>query len=146
MGCCLLGRGAQRRDAACCSTTRTRSCLQRARALAQIERERATVFPGVPFTFRLLSEAPEEADLSSLRLCFSAAAALPRATFKAFHDRFGVPVRELYGCTEAGCVTVNVDADPVETAGAVGTPLEGVELRIVDESGRRSRRVASATS
>ena len=96
----------------CCSTTRTRSCCSARRALAQIERERATVFPGVPFTFRLLSEAPEDADLSSLRLCFSAAAALPRATFKAFHERFGVPVRELYGCTEAGCVTVNVDADP----------------------------------
>jgi long-chain acyl-CoA synthetase len=46
-----------------------------------------------------------------------------------------VPVRQLYGCTEAGCVTVNVDDDPVATAASVGTPLEGVELRVVDEAG-----------
>jgi long-chain acyl-CoA synthetase len=109
--------------------------LQRGRALEQLAAERATVFPGVPFTFRVLAEATEEADLSSLRLCFSAAAALPRSTFNAFRDRFDVPVRQLYGCTEAGCVTVNMDDDPVETAAAVGTPLEGVELRIVGEAG-----------
>jgi long-chain acyl-CoA synthetase len=109
--------------------------LQRGRALALLERERATVFPGVPFTFRVLADASEEADLSSLRLCFSAAAALPRSTFNAFHARFGVPVRQLYGCTEAGCVTVNLDPDPVATAASVGTPLEGVELRVVDEAG-----------
>jgi long-chain acyl-CoA synthetase len=134
MGCCLLA--AVRSGATLVLFDNPNPfVLQRARALAQIERERATVFPGVPFTFRLLSEAPEDADLSSLRLCFSAAAALPRATFKAFQERFGVPVRELYGCTEGGCVTVNVDADPVGTVGSVGTPIDGVELRIADESG-----------
>jgi long-chain acyl-CoA synthetase len=109
--------------------------LQRGRALELIARERATVFPGVPFTFRLMAEAPEEADLSSVRLCFSAAAPLPRPTFSAFHERFGVPVRQLYGCTEAGCVTVNLDEDPHGTSGSVGTPIEGVELRIVDDAG-----------
>jgi long-chain acyl-CoA synthetase len=134
MGCCLMA--AVRSGATLVLFDNPNPfLLQRARALAQIERERVTVFPGVPFTFRMLAEAPEEADLSSLRLCFSAAAALPRATFKAFHDRFGVPVRELYGCTEAGCVTVNADADARGTAGSVGKPIEGVELRIADESG-----------
>jgi long-chain acyl-CoA synthetase len=134
MGCCLLA--AARSGATLVLFDNPNPfLLQRARALEQIERESVTVFPGVPFTFRMLAEAPEDADLSSLRLCFSAAAALPRATFKAFHDRFGVPVRELYGCTEAGCVTVNADPDPRGTVGSVGTPIEGVELRIVDEEG-----------
>jgi long-chain acyl-CoA synthetase len=109
--------------------------LQRGRALELIEREHATVFPGVPFTFRLLAEAPEDADLSSLRLCYSAAAPLPRQTFDAFKERFGVPVRQLYGCTEAGCVTVNVDEDALAAPGSVGTPMDGVELRIADEQG-----------
>jgi long-chain acyl-CoA synthetase len=136
MGCCLLA--AVRSGATLILFDNPNPfVLQRARALAQIERERATVFPGVPFNFRMLAEAPEDADLSSLRLCYSAAAALPRATFKAFLDRFGVPVRELYGCTEAGCVTVNADPDPRGTIGSVGTPLDGVELRIVDEDGER---------
>jgi long-chain acyl-CoA synthetase len=44
-------------------------------------------------------------------------------------------VRELYGCTEAGCVTVNADADARGTTGSVGKPIDGVELRIADESG-----------
>jgi long-chain acyl-CoA synthetase len=134
MGCCLLA--AVRSGATLVLFDNPNPfVLQRGRALEQIERERATIFPGVPFTFRLLAEAPEDADLSSVRLCFSAAAALPRATFKAFYERFDVPVRELYGCTEAGCVTVNVDPDPRGTAGSVGTPIEGVELSIADESG-----------
>jgi long-chain acyl-CoA synthetase len=134
MGCCLLA--AARAGATLVLFDNPNPfVLQRGRALALLERERCTVFPGVPFTFRVLAEASEEADLSSLRLAFSAAAALPRSTFTAFHSRFGVPVRQLYGCTEAGCVTVNMDGDPVATSDSVGTPLEGVELRIVDESG-----------
>jgi long-chain acyl-CoA synthetase len=134
MGCCLLA--AVRAGATLVVFDNPNPfVLQRGRALALLERERATVFPGVPFTFRVLAEASEEADLSSLRLCFSAAAALPRSTFKAFHERFDVPVRQLYGCTEAGCVTVNVDEDPHATAASVGTPLNGVELRIIDEAG-----------
>jgi len=134
MGCCLLA--AVRSGATLVLFDNPNPfVLQRGRALQQIERERATIFPGVPFTFRLLAEASEDADLSSVRLCFSAAAALPRATFKAFHERFGVPVRELYGCTEAGCVTVNVDPDPRGAIGSVGTPIDGVELQIADESG-----------
>jgi long-chain acyl-CoA synthetase len=134
MGCCLLA--AVRSGATLVLFDNPNPfVLQRGRALQLLERERCTVFPGVPFTFRVLAEASEQADLSSLRMCFSAAAALPRSTFKAFHDRFGVAVRQLYGCTEAGCVTVNMDGDPVATAESVGPPLEGVELRIVDEAG-----------
>lgn len=134
MGCCLLA--AVRAGATLVVFDNPNPfVLQRGRALALLERERATVFPGVPFTFRVLAEASEEADLSSLRLCFSAAAALPRSTFNAFQSRFGVPVRQLYGCTEAGCVTVNVDEDPVATAASVGRPLDGVELRVIDEAG-----------
>ena len=86
--------------------------LRRHRALELIEQERATVFPGVPFNFRLMAEAPAEADLSSLRLCFSAGTALPRSSFEAFGERFGVLVRQLYGSTEAGIMTANLDPDP----------------------------------
>jgi long-chain acyl-CoA synthetase len=134
MGCCLLA--AVRAGARLVLFDNPNPfLLQRGRALQQIERERATVFPGVPFTFRLLSEAPEDADLSSLRLCYSAAAPLPKSTFDAFKARFGVPVRQLYGCTEAGCVTVNVDDDALAAPGSVGAPIDGVELRVADEEG-----------
>ena len=94
--------------------------LKRDRVLAELERERATVLPAVPFTFRLFAEAPGTADLSSLRLCFSAANALPRSTFVAFEQKFGVPVRQMYGCTEAGAVTLNLDEDPSATVASAG--------------------------
>jgi long-chain acyl-CoA synthetase len=134
MGCCLLA-GVRAGARLVLFDNPNPFLLQRGRALQLLEREKATVFPGVPFTFRLLAEAPEQADLSSLRLCYSAAAPLPRPTFEAFKERFGVPVRQLYGCTEAGCVTVNVDDDPLTAPGSVGSPIDGVELRIADEQG-----------
>ena len=107
--------------------------LKRHRALDLIERERATIFPGVPFNFRLMAEAPAAADLSSLRLCFSAGTALPRASFEAFGERFGVLVRQLYGSTETGMITANMSDDPVSSFESVGTPVEGVLVEIVDD-------------
>jgi long-chain acyl-CoA synthetase len=109
--------------------------LQRDHTLEVLERERVTVFPAVPFILRLLAEAPGRGDLSMLRLCLSAASALPRPTFEAFAQRFGVPIRQLYGCTEAGAVTANLDDDPWTTWRSVGRPLEGVEVKVLDAAG-----------
>ncbi|MGD9735680.1 MAG: class I adenylate-forming enzyme family protein, partial [Solirubrobacterales bacterium] len=69
--------------------------LKRHRALELIEGEGITIFPGVPFNYRLMAESPADADLSSLRLCFTAGMAMPRETFEAFGERFGVLVRQL---------------------------------------------------
>ena len=83
MGCCLVA--APRNGAALVFLDEHHPFqLSRGRALDLLERERVTVFPGVPFQFRLLADAPGDADLSSLRLCFSAGTALPRAAFDAF--------------------------------------------------------------
>jgi long-chain acyl-CoA synthetase len=109
--------------------------LKRQRALELVEQERATFFPGVPFNFRLMAEAPGDADLSSLRLCFSAGTALPRSSFEAFGERFGVLVRQLYGSTETGMITANTSEDPVATFASVGRALGGVTVDIVDDDG-----------
>jgi long-chain acyl-CoA synthetase len=107
--------------------------LSRTRALQLLERERATVFPGVPFHYRHLADAPVDADLSALRLCFSAGTALPQDVFDAFLERFGIAVRQLYGSTETGTLTVNLEPDPVATAASVGAPTGRVRVRV--ESG-----------
>lgn len=109
--------------------------LKRHRALELIERERCTVFPGVPFHYQLMADAPGGADLSSLRLCFSAGTALARETFDAFGEKFGVLVRQLYGSTETGFLTANLDGDPVATFESVGQPIGEVDLEIVDDEG-----------
>ena len=131
MGCCLLA--AVRNGATLIMQEDPNPfVLTRGRAVELIEREAATVFPGVPFNFRLLAEAPGRAELGSLRLCFSAGTALPQATFDKFHARFGIPVRQLYGCTEAGTLTINLDPDPVATAASVGRPTGRVAVTTVD--------------
>jgi long-chain acyl-CoA synthetase len=109
--------------------------LHRGRALELLERHRITLFPGVPFNFRLLAEAEATADLSSLRACFSAGTALPHDAFQAFHERYGVAVRQLYGSTETGVMTINVDHDPVATSASVGTPVPGMTVVALDQAG-----------
>jgi long-chain acyl-CoA synthetase len=134
----------------CCLATAVRSgaalhllherqpfALSRRRTLQLLGRGEATVFPAVPFMLRLLAETPGAFELKRLRLCFSAAAALPLATFDAFRDRFGVSIRQLYGCAEAGTITANLDGDPGVTALSVGHPLAHVDIRILGHNGTR---------
>jgi long-chain acyl-CoA synthetase len=109
--------------------------LKRHRALELIAAEGVTVFPGVPFNYRLMAESPSDADLSSLRLCFTAGMAMPRETFEAFGQRFGILVRQLYGSTETGMIAANLSDDPVTTFESVGKPVKGVEVEIVDDDG-----------
>jgi long-chain acyl-CoA synthetase len=82
-----------------------------------------------------MADSPADADLSSLRLCFTAGMAMPRETFEAFGERFGILVRQLYGSTETGMIAANLSDDPVTTFESVGTPVKGVELEIVDDDG-----------
>jgi long-chain acyl-CoA synthetase len=109
--------------------------LRRHHALELIERERVTIFPGVPYNYRLMAESPGDADLSSLRLCFTAGAALSHPIFEAFGQRFGVLVRQLYGTTETGMISANTGPDPVSTWASVGKPSEEVSVEIVGEDG-----------
>jgi long-chain acyl-CoA synthetase len=134
MGACLLGSAVSGATIVILEDPQP-FLLKRHRALELIEQERATIFPGVPFNFRLLAEAPTHADLSSLRLCFSAGMALPRSSFEAFGERFGVLVRQLYGSTETGMIAANLSDDPVATFASVGRPLPGVEVEVLDEDG-----------
>jgi long-chain acyl-CoA synthetase len=134
MGACLFGSAASGATVVILEDPQP-FLLKRRRALELIENEKATVFPGVPFHFRLMAEAPAGADLSSLRLCFSAGTALPRSSFEEFGERFGVLVRQLYGSTETGMITANMSDDPVATFESVGQPVEGVEVEIVDDDG-----------
>ena len=109
--------------------------VKRQRTLELIEDERVTVFPAVPYMAELLSTAPGDADMSSMRYCFSAGTALPHAVFTAFDERFGVPVRQLYGCTESPSIAVNLELDPRQTAHSVGLPFRDVRIRVESENG-----------
>jgi long-chain acyl-CoA synthetase len=109
--------------------------VKRQRTLELVEEERVSVLPVVPYMAELLASAPRDADVSSLRYCFTAGTGLPLDTFLAFEARMGVPVRQIYGCTESPSIAVNLDPDPRHTAHTVGRPFEDVRVRIVAEDG-----------
>jgi long-chain acyl-CoA synthetase len=107
-----------------------------ARVLELIETEKVSVFPGVPHIFKALAEAPADpkVDTSSLRFCFSGGNFLEVNVFDLFMRRFGVAVRQMYGCTEAGSVSINREVQGARfKKSSVGQPVKGVEVKIVDE-------------
>jgi long-chain acyl-CoA synthetase len=119
--------------------------FERDATLSAIKQERVTLFPAVPFIFHSLAETrrADRADLQTLRLCFSAGAPLSQATFDLFHDRFGLPIRQLYGCSEAGSVTINLDDDATGSWDSVGRPMRGIDVAVIDDDGVRHARGAS---
>ena len=116
------------------------SAAFRPRETLQILRdERITVFPSVPFMCKMvasLNPAEGVQPLKDLRLCFTAGAPLEPEISQGFQDRFGLPVRQLYGTTETGSISVNFDGAMPDSAGSVGLPMPGVEIAIQDEFGQ----------
>src|SRR5262249_41949323 len=106
-------------------------------ALEMIGREKVTIFEGVPTMYSALLHSPDRAaaDVSSLRLCVSGGAALPVEVLRQFEDAFGCPILEGYGLSETSPVASFNHPDKVRKAGSIGTPIAGVEMRAVDDSG-----------
>ena len=103
-------------------------------ALATIERERVSVFMGVPTMLAALVAAAREAGRTPpLRLAHCGGAPLPFDTLRAFEETFGVPVLEGYGMTEVGGVVALNHAGVPRKRGSVGTAAAGHELRIADD-------------
>jgi long-chain acyl-CoA synthetase len=108
--------------------------------LKVIAKERATVLLGVPTMYSAINGSTllDQYDLSSLRLCISGGAPLPRAVQDTFERLTGCTLVEGYGLTEAGPVcTIN----PFGAArpGSIGLPLPGtlVEITAIDDPDRR---------
>lgn len=105
-----------------------------------IERERATIFMGVPFVFGLVNRFAEEEglqrDLSSLRLCVSAGARLPPDTVERFRRCYGLGIIEFWGLTESvGCVTCQ-PIDGTGKLGSVGKALPGYKVKVINDEGK----------
>lgn len=109
--------------------------FRRDRVLELIEEEKVTVVPGVPYIFSALADSPVAKPIDSMRLVFSAGNFLSREVFDKFVEGFGIPIRQLYGCTEAGSVTINLEPASGIHPDSIGMPLKNVEMTIVDDDG-----------
>jgi long-chain acyl-CoA synthetase len=107
------------------------------KALDVIARDRVTIFEGVPTMYTAMLHAAEDHpfDTASLRTCASGGAALPVPVLHGFEAKFGCMLLEGYGLSETSSVVSFNHPDRVRKAGSIGTPIEGVEMRVVDESG-----------
>jgi long-chain acyl-CoA synthetase len=99
-----------------------------------IQKERATVFPGVPTMYIGIINHPKirEYDLKSVKACISGAAPLPMDVQVKFGEITGGRLVEGYGLTEAAPVT---HCNPIyghRKSGSIGLPFPDVEARIVD--------------
>lgn len=99
-----------------------------------IQRERATIFPGVPAMYIAIINHPSVAtyDLTSARYCLSAAAPLPMEV----QERFGRLTRgrlvEGYGMTETAPLTHANPMYGLRKSGSIGIPVPDTEARLID--------------
>jgi acyl-CoA synthetase (AMP-forming)/AMP-acid ligase II len=105
--------------------------------LEQVKRHNARILYAAPRHYRRLAEEPPtdlETPLASLRLAISTASGLPAHVARAFHARYGVAIAQAYGIIEAGLPMLNT-SHAIEQPEAVGAPLPGWEVRLLDAEG-----------
>ncbi len=104
------------------------------KALEIIQRDRVSVFEGVPSMYGAMLNAPdrERYDTSTLKLCASGGAALPVELMRGFERAFHCKILEGYGLSETSPVASFNHPDRERKPGSIGTPIRGVEMRVVD--------------
>jgi long-chain acyl-CoA synthetase len=105
-----------------------------------VNKEKGTIFMGVPSAYVLSVELAEKPsgkryDLSSLRICGSAGAALPLDIMERFKKYYGLSIINFWGMTEAMAHVTIQPLDGSGKYGAVGKPLKYWEVKIVDDQG-----------
>ena len=129
----------------CCLNTAVRvgACLTMiprfdpGKALEIIERDRVTLFDGVPTMYHALLNHPEREryDISCLRLCVSGGSAMPVEVLRSFEKAFGCVILEGYGLSETSPVASFNQRGRERKPGSIGTPIPGVEMKVVDDEG-----------
>ncbi len=105
------------------------------RALEMVAAERVTVFEGLPAMYAAIvgAVAGHDLDFSSLRVCISVGAAMPVDVLRRFEDEFDCVVLEGYGLPETSGAACSNHPNAIRKVGSIGTPIDGVQMRVVDE-------------
>ncbi len=119
--------------------------LQAEPLVGMIERHKPTFAGAVPSIWTAVLHYGEEhpIDLSSFRLVICGGSAVPESLMRAFEERYGVTILQLWGMTETSplgtVASVPKDVESEEEAwryrARTGRPVAGVDLRIVDDEG-----------
>jgi len=111
-----------------------------AKALEIIQRDAVTIFEGVPTMYAAMLHAPDgdPAQTATLRTCISGGASLPLEILRGFEEKFGCVILEGYGLSETSPVASFNLPDRPRKPGSIGVPVEGVQMRLVDDLGQPS--------
>jgi long-chain acyl-CoA synthetase len=105
--------------------------------LTLIDDEACSVIPVAPPVFAYWQHEDHlEEHLGPVRLMLSGSAPLSAEVVERFTARTGLPIHQGYGLTEAAPVVTSTLCSKAPQVRSVGAALPGVELRLVDESGR----------
>ena len=107
------------------------------KALEVLERDHVTVFEGVPTMYAAMLHHPraDKTDASALEVCVSGGAAMPVEVMRAFEQKFGCEILEGYGLSETSPVASFNRRDGRRRPGSIGLPVDGVEMRVIDDDG-----------
>ncbi|MFF4136505.1 class I adenylate-forming enzyme family protein [Streptomyces mirabilis] len=99
---------------------------------------RPTCFSAVPAIYSMLAELPDRIrpDTSSVRFAACGAAPMPPALIERFERRYGIPILEGYGLSEATCASTTNPLDGPRKPGTVGLPFPGQQVAVMDPQGR----------
>ncbi|MDQ6746793.1 MAG: long-chain fatty acid--CoA ligase [Candidatus Dormibacteraeota bacterium] len=108
------------------------------KTLQMIQRDKITLFLGVPTMYFALLHHPERStyDLSSLRLCVSGGASIPEEVISSWEKATGAKILEGYGLSETSPTATFNQLDVGQKVGSIGTPVWGVQVKIFDEEGK----------
>jgi long-chain acyl-CoA synthetase len=103
--------------------------------LANIQKYKPTIFPGVPALYNAINNHPDvlagKYDLSSIKACISGSAPLMRETKEKFEAITGGKLVEGFGMSETPTATHCNPLEGENRTGSIGLPLPDVDCRIV---------------
>ena len=107
-------------------------------ALQMIDEHAVTICLGVPTMYSAMLDrvGDERPWLGTLKVCISGGSAMPVAVLRSCEEVFGCPMLEGYGLSECSPVASFNHPGRPHKPGSIGTPLEGVEMRVADERDR----------
>ncbi|MCF7550790.1 class I adenylate-forming enzyme family protein [Pseudonocardia sp. WMMC193] len=109
-----------------------------ARCVELLERDEPTYLLGAAPMLIDLARFPDlrSRRVSSLRGICYAGAPCPAETLNALNAQLGAEIAAFYGYTEAGVTHMTRPGDPIAiTSRSIGSVVDGVEMRLVDDSG-----------
>ncbi len=102
--------------------------------LETIQKQAVTTLFTAPTMYRVLLEALDSFDISSLNKCVSAGETLPKPTFEAWEKATGLRIIDGLGSTEMLHIFITAAGDDAR-AGATGKAILGYQAKVVDDAG-----------